>query len=129
MIEDLRAVAFTLEYDPAFYSNFFALSVPPSAGNLFMANDDTPGLIDYSLYVLDSDNSIESGNLLILRFNIREDFPADFPTDETQVRLRNIRGFLSDGHVGCSRRYDSNATGLCRYGIAQNRGARSRIIV
>ncbi|MEL7425178.1 MAG: T9SS type A sorting domain-containing protein, partial [Bacteroidota bacterium] len=94
-IPDLRALAFTLEFDPAFFRIF--RTIPSSDnGENFRIIQPRNGLVDYALF----DEDITTGfsiNFQIYQVTIRDDFPPDFPTDETLIRFRNIRGFLIDG--------------------------------
>lgn len=96
-IADLRAISYTLEYDPAFFDRFDPLSGLAGANDVGILNERIPGLLDASWYLNDPDETISSGNLQVINLAIRSDFPADFPTDETVLRFRNIRGWLSDG--------------------------------
>ncbi|MEL6661174.1 MAG: hypothetical protein AAFR36_32305, partial [Bacteroidota bacterium] len=96
-VEDLRAIAFTLEYEPAFYETFRPFNPGSEPEDFLITNSDIPGLIDYARYLGNPDNTLEIGTLFNVQVRIREDFPTDFPTDETKISFLNIRGFLSDG--------------------------------
>ncbi|MEL6659655.1 MAG: T9SS type A sorting domain-containing protein [Bacteroidota bacterium] len=94
-IPDLRALAFTLEFDPAFFQIF--RTIPPSDnGENFRIIQTRPGLVDFALFDEDTTTGF-SINFQTYQISIRDDFPADFPTDQTLIRFRNIRGFLIDG--------------------------------
>ena len=96
-IPDLRAIAFTLEYDPSFYLRFTFLGSTSTEEDYLILNRDIPGRIDYSYYETDPAASIEAGSLFPLSIRVRDDFPTDPPSQETQVRFRNLKGWLSDG--------------------------------
>lgn len=96
-IPDLRAIAYTLEYDPAFFQRFDPFTGAAGADDFGIMDESVPGLVDVSWYNNDPEETISSGNLQVLHVTIRSDFPDNFPTDETEIRFRNIRGWLSDG--------------------------------
>lgn len=96
-VEDLRAIAFTLEYDPAFFQTFNHLGGSSTADDYITFNSDVPGLLDYSQYETDAASTIGIGNLFPMQVRIRNDFPPGNSSAETQVRFRNIRGWQSDG--------------------------------
>ena len=96
-IPDLRAIAFTLEYDPSFYLRFTFLGSTSTEEDYLILNRDIPGRIDYSYYETDTATSIAAGSLFPLSIRVRDDFPTNPPSQETQVRFRNLKGWLSDG--------------------------------
>ena len=93
-ITDLRAIAFTLEYDPAFFSAFNPIG---GNGDFSILDNSIPGLVDIGAYEIDPDNSI-GGIIQQFQLRIRDEFPDDFPSDESFIRFRNIRGYDSDGN-------------------------------
>ncbi|MEO0877742.1 MAG: T9SS type A sorting domain-containing protein, partial [Bacteroidota bacterium] len=94
-IPDLRAIAFTLEYDPAFFNILRSIPATSNGENFLIIQPQT-GLVDYASFDEDISTSFPV-NFQTWQVTIRDDFPADFPTDQTLIRFRNIRGWLIDG--------------------------------
>ncbi|MEL7248722.1 MAG: T9SS type A sorting domain-containing protein [Bacteroidota bacterium] len=94
-IPDLRAIAFTLEYDPAFFNILRSIPATSNGENFLIIQPQT-GLVDYASFDEDISTSFPV-NFQTWQVTIRDDFPPDFPTDQTLIRFRNIRGWLIDG--------------------------------
>lgn len=93
-VANLRALAFVLEYDPIYFSQFSPLSLSgsPQLSHL----EEVDGRIDVAIYSLSDDNVI-GGDILNVSVRINNDFPQPLPSEETFVRFRNIRAYLTDG--------------------------------
>lgn len=95
---NLRAVAFTMEYDQQYFETFDPISTASSPTNRQFAIEAIDGEFDCAIY--SSDPQIpanEDFNMFRFLIRVATDFPPDIPSDETNIRFRNIRGFLADG--------------------------------
>jgi hypothetical protein len=97
-IPDLRALAFSLEYDQTYIDEIF----PFSGGGISSLDFAYPyeiagiGKMDYANYVFAEGEDI-GGTILTGNLRVKADFPNPLPSDETFICFRNIRGYLSDG--------------------------------
>ena len=94
-IQNLRAIAFRLEYDPFFYEMF-----RPSASASFSANfsrEVAPGVLDMAIFKEEDLPTNENIELVQILVTLEGDIPPIFPTDLTCIEFKNIRAYLSDG--------------------------------
>lgn len=94
-VPDLRALAFTLEYDPLYFDNFFVLNSVSTDSEFKYHNLD--GAVDYAAYLQDPALDLSPRVLFTLELRIADDFAEPFPAAETHLRFRNIRAYLTDG--------------------------------
>lgn len=99
-VPDLRAVSYEVEYDPAYFSPFVVSSTAQeiSDEDFNYAKRATTRLFEcVSVEKLNNFPQNETGLALTFILGTRSDFPTDFPATPTEIRFRNVRGWLADG--------------------------------
>ena len=97
-IPGLYALAFSIEYDTAYFESAYSLQDGYSlAGRTFQTGPDgeaLPGQFDYARV---SGGAIGVGRLALMRFEVKDAFLYPLPADSTLIRFKNIKAFSTDG--------------------------------
>ena len=96
-VPDLRGLAFSVEYDPVYFTRFELLNDALTGTGIILRNNEVPGQIDYALFVTDATAYIQPMNLLRFAVRVLEVPEILLSSDKTFIKFRNIRAFLTDG--------------------------------
>jgi hypothetical protein len=96
--EPLRALAFSLEYDPTYFSQITLLSGPSGDLN-YLGDHPSLGGMHYAHYAFEPDNFIESGDaLFIFDFTVNENlYDIEVPSDTMVLKFANTKGLNANG--------------------------------
>lgn len=98
-VDDLRGIAFTLEYDPLYFANFTTMNSGwlETQMKWLSPNGEFNGEVEYAFFLRDEEAYIEPQTLFLLQLRML-DIPQELlPSDETFLRFRNIKAYLTDG--------------------------------
>ncbi|MCB0582765.1 MAG: hypothetical protein KDD10_26035, partial [Phaeodactylibacter sp.] len=100
-VPELYALAFTLEYDTAYFDPMIITAVNNPFGHIVFATHfySMPLVfpLDFDFARVATDGIIEKGHIMSVRIKVKENYFHPLPSDTTLIRFKNIKAIRRDG--------------------------------